>query len=108
MMFLLPGDVIFAEPIQITLDKHVHWYVGLNEQGQPRPICVTRVSKVPALVNDKTDVVEPSELECEMKKETLSFNNVQSQGNDYWQDLEILLENDVRLQANDDNKWMKI
>ncbi|KAL2552862.1 Uncharacterized protein Fot_06481 [Forsythia ovata] len=36
--------------------------------------------------------------------ETLSFNNVQSQENDYWQDLEILPENNVRLQANDDNE----
>ncbi|KAL2538034.1 hypothetical protein Fot_19425 [Forsythia ovata] len=36
--------------------------------------------------------------------ETLSFNNVQSQENDYWQDLETLPKNDVRLQANDDNE----
>ncbi|KAL2520542.1 hypothetical protein Fot_24465 [Forsythia ovata] len=104
MRFLLPGDVMFAEPTQITLDKHVHWYVGLNKQGQPRLICVTRVSKGPALVNDKTNAVELGEPEHEIEIETLSFNNVQSQGNDYWQDLEILLENDVRLQANDDNE----
>ncbi|KAL2521329.1 Uncharacterized protein Fot_25252 [Forsythia ovata] len=58
----------------------------------------------PALVNDKTDTVESSELEREIETETLSFNNVQSQENDYWQDLEILPENDVRLQANDDNE----
>ncbi|KAL2545063.1 uncharacterized protein Fot_14296 [Forsythia ovata] len=104
MRFLIPGDAMFMEPIQITLDKHVHWYVGLNKQGQPRPICITRVSKGPALVNHKTDVVEPGELDREIETETLSFNNVQSQGNDYWQDLEILPENDVRLQANDDNE----
>ncbi|KAL2545591.1 Uncharacterized protein Fot_14824 [Forsythia ovata] len=104
MRFLLPGDAMFAEPIQITLDKHVHWYVGLTKQGQPHPICVTRVSKGPTLVNDKTDAVKPGELEHKIETETLSFNNIQSQGNDYWQDLEILLENDVRLQANDDNK----
>ncbi|KAL2496296.1 Uncharacterized protein Fot_40053 [Forsythia ovata] len=91
-------------PIQITLEKHVHCYVGLNKQGQPRSICVIRVSKGPALVNDKTDAVELGELEREINTETLSFNNVQSQENDYWQDLEILLENDVRLQANDDNE----
>ncbi|KAL2496149.1 hypothetical protein Fot_39906 [Forsythia ovata] len=76
----------------------------LNKQGQPRSICVIRVSKGPALVNDKTDAVELGELEREINTETLSFNNVQSQENDYWQDLEILLENDVRLQANDDNE----
>ncbi|KAL2455524.1 hypothetical protein Fot_57456 [Forsythia ovata] len=104
MRFLLPGDAMFAEPIQITLDKHVHWYVGLNKQCQPHPICITRVSKGPALVNDKTDVVELGELEREIETETLSFNNVQSQGNDYWQDLEILPKNDVRLQANEDNE----
>ncbi|KAL2553286.1 Uncharacterized protein Fot_06905 [Forsythia ovata] len=104
MRFLLPGDAMFAEPIHITLDKHVHWYVGLNKQGQPRPICITCVSKGPALVNDKTDAVEPGEYEREIETETLSFNNVQSQGNDYWQDLEILPENDVQLQANDDNE----
>ncbi|KAL2514621.1 hypothetical protein Fot_28592 [Forsythia ovata] len=72
--------------------------------GQPRPICITRVSKGPALVNDKTDVVELGELEPEIETETLSFNNVQSQGSDYWQNLEILPENNVRLQANDDNE----
>ncbi|KAL2545543.1 Uncharacterized protein Fot_14776 [Forsythia ovata] len=104
MRFLLPGDAMFAEPIQITLDKHVHWYVGLTKQGQPHPIYVTRVSKGPSLVNDKTNAVEPGELEHKIETETLLFNNIQSQGNDYWQDLEILLENDVRLQANDDNK----
>ncbi|KAL2545245.1 hypothetical protein Fot_14478 [Forsythia ovata] len=104
MMFLLLGDAIFAEPIQNTLDKHVHWYVGLNKQGQPCPICITRVSKGPSLVNDKTIAIEPGELEHKIKTETLSFNNVQSQGNDYWQDLEILPENNVRLQANDDNE----
>ncbi|KAL2520447.1 uncharacterized protein Fot_24370 [Forsythia ovata] len=94
MRFLLPGDAMFVEPIQITLDKHVHWYVGLNKQGQLRPICLTHVSKGLALVNDKTDAVEPGELEHEIEMETLSFHNVQSQGNDYWQDLEILPEND--------------
>ncbi|KAL2529460.1 Uncharacterized protein Fot_22061 [Forsythia ovata] len=104
MRFLLPGDAMFAEPIQITLDKHVHWYVGLNKQGQPRPICITHVSKGAALVNDKIDVVESGELELEIETETFSFNNVQLQGNEYWQDLEILLENDVRLEANDDNE----
>ncbi|KAL2514969.1 hypothetical protein Fot_28940 [Forsythia ovata] len=36
--------------------------------------------------------------------ETSSFNNVQSQENDYWHDLEIVPENDVRLQANDNNE----
>ncbi|KAL2508622.1 Uncharacterized protein Fot_32269 [Forsythia ovata] len=90
MRFLLPSDAMFLEPIHITLDKHVHWYVGLNKQGQPRPICITPVSKGLALVNDKTDAVELGELELEIEMETLSFNNVQSQGNDYWQDLEIL------------------
>ncbi|KAL2487982.1 Lipoxygenase [Forsythia ovata] len=79
-------------------------YVGLNKQGHPRPICITRVSKGPALVNDKNDTVESGELERKIETETLSFNNVQSQGNDYWQDLEILPENDVQLQANDDNE----
>ncbi|KAL2493962.1 hypothetical protein Fot_37719 [Forsythia ovata] len=82
----------------------MHWYVGLTKQGQTRPISVTCVSKGPALVNDKTDTVEPGELEREIEMGTLSFNNVQSQRNDYWQDLEIVLENDVRLQANDDNE----
>ncbi|KAL2538143.1 hypothetical protein Fot_19534 [Forsythia ovata] len=76
MRFLLPGDAMFAEPIQIILDKHVHWYVGLNKQGYPRPICITRVSKGPALVNDKTDAVKPGELELEIETETLSFNNL--------------------------------
>ncbi|KAL2515580.1 hypothetical protein Fot_29551 [Forsythia ovata] len=104
MRFLLPGDAIFAEPILITLDKHVHWYVGLTKQSQHRSICVTCVNKGPVLFNDKTDAVELGELEREIETETLSFNNVQSQGNDYWQDSEILLENDVRLQANDDNE----
>ncbi|KAL2508382.1 hypothetical protein Fot_32029 [Forsythia ovata] len=98
---------MFVEPIQITLNKHVHWYVGLTKQGQPRPIYVTRVNKGLALVNDKTNAIEPGELECEIETETLSFNNVQSQVNDYWQDLEILLENNVRLQANDDNELDK-
>ncbi|KAL2558659.1 Uncharacterized protein Fot_03398 [Forsythia ovata] len=64
----------------------------------------TRVSKGPTLVNDKTDAVELGELEREIETETLSFNNVQSQENDYWQDLEILPENDVRLQANNNNE----
>ncbi|KAL2544474.1 Uncharacterized protein Fot_13707 [Forsythia ovata] len=73
MRFLLPGDAMFAEPIQITLDKHVQWYVGLTKQVQSRPICVTHVSKGPALVNDKTDVVEPGELEREIETETLSL-----------------------------------
>ncbi|KAL2520000.1 Uncharacterized protein Fot_23923 [Forsythia ovata] len=95
MRFPLPGDVMFAEPIQITLDKHVHWYVGLNKQGQPHPIGVVLVSKGPALVNDKIDAVELGELEREIETETLSFNNIQSQENDYWQDLEILPEDDV-------------
>ncbi|KAL2559514.1 Uncharacterized protein Fot_04253 [Forsythia ovata] len=104
MRFLLPGNAMFVEPIQITLDEHVHWYVGLTKQGQSRPILVTHVSKGPELVNDKTDAVELGELEREIEIETLLFNNVQSQGNDYCQDLEILPENDVRLQANDDNE----
>ncbi|KAL2501270.1 hypothetical protein Fot_35118 [Forsythia ovata] len=104
MTFLLLGEAMFAEQIQITLDKHVHWYVGLNKQGQPRLICVTYVSKDLALVNDKTNAVELGKLEREIETETLSFNNVQSQGNDYWQDLEILPKKDVRLQANDDSE----
>ncbi|KAL2549540.1 hypothetical protein Fot_11070 [Forsythia ovata] len=104
MRFLLPGDAMFAKPIQITLDKHVHWYVGLNKKGQPCPIFITRMSKGPALVNDKTNAVEPGELELEIETETWSFNNVQLQENDYWQDSEILPENDVRLQANDNNE----
>ncbi|KAL2501850.1 uncharacterized protein Fot_35698 [Forsythia ovata] len=91
---------MFTEPIQITLDKHVHWYVGLNKQGKSRPICVTHVSKGPALVNDKIDAVELGELEREIETDTLSFKK----GNDYWQDLEILPENDVKLQSNDDNE----
>ncbi|KAL2512883.1 hypothetical protein Adt_18483 [Abeliophyllum distichum] len=36
--FLVPSDAMFAEPIQIALDKHVHKYVGLTKQGQHRPI----------------------------------------------------------------------
>ncbi|KAL2501698.1 hypothetical protein Fot_35546 [Forsythia ovata] len=76
----------------------------LTKQSQPRPICVTCVSKGPALVNDKTDAVELGELEHKIKTETLSFNNVQSQRKDYWQDLEIVPKKDVRLQANDNNK----
>ncbi|KAL2545773.1 hypothetical protein Fot_15006 [Forsythia ovata] len=91
MRFLLPGDAMFAELIHITLDKHVHWYVSLTKQGQPHLICIPRVSKGPELVNDKTDAVEPSKLEREIETETLSFNN-------------ILPENNVRLQANDDNE----
>ncbi|KAL2529465.1 hypothetical protein Fot_22066 [Forsythia ovata] len=63
MRFLLPSDALFAEPIQITLDKRVHWYAGLTKQGQPCPICVTRVSKGPALVNDQSDAVKTGELE---------------------------------------------
>ncbi|KAL2515083.1 hypothetical protein Fot_29054 [Forsythia ovata] len=104
MRFLLPSDTMFAEPIQITLDKHVHWYVGLTKQGHHLPICVTRVSKGRTLVNDKTDAVELGELKREIEMKTLSFNNVQLQGNDYWQDLEILPENNARLQANDVNE----
>ncbi|KAL2480729.1 Uncharacterized protein Adt_33695 [Abeliophyllum distichum] len=83
MRFLLPGDAMFAEPIQITLDKHVHLFVGLTKQGKPCPICITCVSKGPALVNDKTDAVEPGELEHKIEMETLSFNNVQLTWNDY-------------------------
>ncbi|KAL2489817.1 SLT domain-containing protein [Forsythia ovata] len=81
MRFLLPRDALFAEPIQITLDKYVHWYVSLTKQGQHRPICVTRVIKGPAefshVVNNQSDAVEVGELEFHIEIETLSFNNVQ-------------------------------
>ncbi|KAL2553078.1 hypothetical protein Fot_06697 [Forsythia ovata] len=102
MRFLLPGYALFVEPIQITLDKYVHWYIGLTKQGQPRPICVTHMSTGPVefshrAVNDQSNAVELDELERDIEMETLSFNNVQSQGNDYWDDLEIITENDVRL-----------
>ncbi|KAL2530658.1 hypothetical protein Fot_23259 [Forsythia ovata] len=39
-----------------------------------------------------------------METKTLSFNNVQSQENDYLDDLEIVPEDDVRLQVNDNNE----
>ncbi|KAL2492177.1 Uncharacterized protein Adt_27805 [Abeliophyllum distichum] len=98
------GDSHVVDGLEIVTEISYNELYGLTKQGQPRPICLTRMSKGPALVNDKTNTVEPGELEHEIETETLSFNNVQSQGNDYWQDLEILPENDVRLQANDDNE----
>ncbi|KAL2514899.1 hypothetical protein Fot_28870 [Forsythia ovata] len=80
MRFFVPGDALFAESIQITLDKHVHWYVGLTKQGQHCHICVTRVSKGPTefshgAVNDQSNAVKAREIERIMEIETLSFNN---------------------------------
>ncbi|KAL2545258.1 hypothetical protein Fot_14491 [Forsythia ovata] len=71
---------MFTKPIHITLEKHVDWYVGLTKQGQHCLICVTRVSKGPSLVNDKTGAIELGELEREIETKTLSFNNVSLQG----------------------------
>ncbi|KAL2538979.1 Cysteine-rich receptor-like protein kinase 25 [Forsythia ovata] len=108
LRFLLPGDVLFTEPIQITLDKQVQWHVSLTKQCQSHPTCITCVSKglvdfSQGTINDQS-AVKAGELERHMETKTLSFNNEQSQGNGYWDDMEIVLENDVRLQANNDNE----
>ncbi|KAL2530075.1 hypothetical protein Fot_22676 [Forsythia ovata] len=87
MRLLVPLVKVMIEPIAFGLKRVPHNCTGNSK----RPHKHGKESN-------------QGELEHEIETETLLFNNVQSQGNDYWQDLEIPPENDVRLQANDDNE----